>query len=103
MCTTSGYSGTVGKAADWLREERRKTLGDWAAFCLRCGHVQRYVEDREASLPPECPQCCGELRVRCPGCDSRIAGAFDVECEACGTTLRPPQQFGARIRRVRRS
>ena len=20
---------TVGKAADWLREERRKTLGDW--------------------------------------------------------------------------
>src|SRR5262249_41289174 len=25
------YSDGVGKAADWLREERRKTLGDWVA------------------------------------------------------------------------
>ena len=24
----------MGKAADWLREERRKVLGDWVAFCL---------------------------------------------------------------------
>jgi hypothetical protein len=22
----------MGKAADWLREERRKVLGDWVAF-----------------------------------------------------------------------
>ena len=92
----------MGKAADWLREERRKTLGDWAAFCLRCGHVQRYVEEREEFLPHACPQCGGGLRVRCPDCDARIAGAFDVECEECGTELRPPEQFGAPIRRRRR-
>jgi ribosomal protein S27E len=97
------YSYVVGKAADWLREERRKTLGDWAAFCLRCGHVQRYVEERETSLPDECPQCGGVLRVRCPDCGARIAGAFDVECEECGGTLRPAEQFGARIRRPARS
>ena len=29
----------MGSASDWLREERRRTLGDWAAFCLGCGHV----------------------------------------------------------------
>ena len=84
------------------REERRKTLGDWAAFCLRCGHVRRYVEEREEAVPHTCPQCGGELRVRCPDCNERIAGAFDVECEECGAALRPPEQFGARIRRRRR-
>jgi hypothetical protein len=93
----------VGKAADWLREERRKTLGDWAAFCLSCGHVQRYVEEREGHLPPACPHCGGELRARCPHCDARIAGAFDIECEECGGELRPPEQFATRIRRARRS
>ncbi len=92
----------MGKAADWLREERRKTLGDWAAFCLRCGHVQRYVEERETSLPHECPQCGGELRVRCPECNERIAGAFDVECEECGAAMRPPEVLGVRIRKAGR-
>lgn len=92
----------MGKAADWLREERRKTLGDWAAFCLACGHVQRYVAEREHLLPSACPQCHGELRVRCQACDARISGAFDVECEECGGVLRPPEQFGARIRRESR-
>jgi hypothetical protein len=44
----------MGRASDWLREERRKTLGDWVAFCLECGHVQRYFEELEAELrPPE--------------------------------------------------
>src|SRR5215208_3783968 len=28
-----GAGTLMGKAADWLREERRKVLGDWAAFC----------------------------------------------------------------------
>ncbi len=93
----------MGKAADWLREERRKTLGDWAAFCLGCGHIQRYVADREHLLPPVCPQCGGDLRVRCPACGAHIAGAFDVECEHCGGELRPAEQFGARIRRPRTS
>ena len=93
----------MGKAADWLREERRKTLGDWAAFCVDCGHIQRYVAEREDDLPRECPQCSGELRVRCPECNARIASAFDVECDECGGALRPREQFGTQIRRTRRT
>ena len=62
----SGYSRRVSRARNWLQEERRKTLGDWVAFCLRCGFVQRYFEDYEAELPAACPQCGGELRVAVP-------------------------------------
>jgi predicted nucleic acid-binding Zn ribbon protein len=91
----------MGKAADWLREERRKTLGDWVAFCLGCGFVQRYFEEFEAELPTECPQCSGELRARCPACGSRFSSAFAVVCEACGGELRPAQQFGVPIRKTR--
>jgi ribosomal protein S27E len=91
----------VGKAADWLREERRKTLGDWVAVCLRCGFAQRYFEENEAELPATCPQCAGELRARCPGCGARFSSAFAVECEACGAELRPPSLLGVPIRRTR--
>jgi hypothetical protein len=89
----------MGKASDWLREERRRTLGDWVAFCVACGHAQRYVAEREAELPAECPQCGGELRSRCPSCDARIAMMFAVECEECGTPLRPTEQGGVAIRK----
>ena len=89
----------MGKAADWLREERRKTLGDWVAVCLRCGSAQRYFEENEAELPTECPQCGGEMRHRCPSCDARFSSAFAVDCEACGAALRPDEQFGVKIRR----
>jgi hypothetical protein len=91
----------VGKAANWLREERRKTLGDWVAVCVSCGFVQRYFEQFEAELPGDCPQCSGELRARCPACDARFSSAFAVECEACGGELRPPEQFGVPIRKSR--
>ena len=57
----------MGKAADWLREERRKTLGDWVAVCLGCGFAQRYFDESEHELPTACPQCGGET----------AAGAFD--------------------------
>jgi predicted nucleic acid-binding Zn ribbon protein len=90
----------MGKAADWLREERRKALGDWVAFCLACGFVQRYFEQFEAELPLECPQCGGELRARCPSCAARFSSAFAVECEACGGKLRPYEHFGVPIRRA---
>jgi ribosomal protein S27E len=92
----------VGKAADWLREERRKTLGDWVAVCLACGHAQRYFDEFEAELPAECPQCGGELRSKCPACSSRFSSAFAVECESCGSALRQPEQFGVRIRKARK-
>ena len=90
---------SVGKASDWLREERRKTLGDWVAVCLRCGFAQRYFEESEADLPVRCPQCSGELRSRCPNCDARFSSAFAVECEACGGQLRPGELLGVPIRR----
>jgi rRNA maturation endonuclease Nob1 len=89
----------MSKARNWLQEERRKTLGDWVAFCLRCGFTQRYFEEFEAELPDECPHCGGQLRSRCPSCGARFSSAFAVECEACGGELRPPEQFGVRIRR----
>jgi len=91
----------VGKAADWLREERRKTLGDWVAFCLVCGFAQRYFEEWEENLPPRCPECEGHMRSHCPGCHARFSSVFAVECEQCGGPLRPAEQFGVKIRRSR--
>lgn len=89
----------MSKASDWLREERRKTLGDWAAFCLTCGFVQRYFDEWEEELPPACPQCGGELRSRCPSCQARFSSAFAVECEACSAPLRDSELLGVRIRK----
>ena len=89
----------MGKAADWLREERRKTLGDWAAFCVQCGAARRWFEAFESELPAECPQCGGELRHRCPGCNAPFSSAFAVECDACGAALRGPEVNGLKIRR----
>jgi hypothetical protein len=89
----------MGRAADWLKEERRKTLGDWVAFCLKCGFAQRYFDESEGELPKACPQCQGEIRSRCPACDARFSSAFAVECEGCGGVLRPAEQFGVPIRK----
>jgi hypothetical protein len=89
----------VGKASDWLREERRKVLGDWVAVCPGCGAALRYFDGSEYELPPSCRQCGGELITRCPACDARFSSAFAVECESCGAQLRPPEQFGVPIRR----
>src|SRR6266702_7389329 len=63
-----GYSQTVGKAVKWLQEERRKVLGDWAAFCVECGAVRRWFEDFEAEVPTTCPQCGGAFMHRCGAC-----------------------------------
>jgi ribosomal protein S27E len=90
---------SVGKASDWLREERRRTLGDWVALCPACGHAQRYFEESEAELPADCPACGEQMRSRCPSCGSRFASAFAVECEACGGELRPAEAFGGPIRK----
>ena len=90
----------MGSPGNWLKEERRKTLGDWVAVCLRCGSAQRYFEQWEADLPESCPQCSGEMRSRCPSCNARFASAFTVECEACGGELRPRELFGTPIRKA---
>jgi predicted RNA-binding Zn-ribbon protein involved in translation (DUF1610 family) len=78
----------MGRASDWLREERRKTLGDWVAF-----------EESEAELPAACPACGGEMRSRCEACEARFSSVFAVECEACGAALRPEEAFGGPIRK----
>ena len=92
----------VGEASNWLQEERRRTLGDWVAFCPLCGHTQRYFEADESELPASCPTCGSAVVSRCPDCGERIASAFAVECEGCGAALRDPTGFGVPIRRERR-
>jgi hypothetical protein len=89
----------VGRASDWLREERRKTLGDWVSFCLVCGHAQRYFEENEGELSSVCPTCGGEMRARCPACGARFSSVFAVECEECGAALREAEAFGGPIRK----
>jgi hypothetical protein len=89
----------VGKPGNWLKEERRKTLGDWVAVCLACGFAQRYFEQWENELPEACPGCAGEMRSRCPSCNARFTSAFTVDCEACGEAIRPHELFGTPIRR----
>jgi predicted nucleic acid-binding Zn ribbon protein len=85
---------------NWLKEERRKTLGDWVSVCLACGYAQRYFEQWEAELPAGCPQCGGEMRSRCPSCGARFDSAFAVDCDACGAELRPPELFDTPIRKA---
>jgi ribosomal protein S27E len=89
----------VGKASEWLREERRKVLGDWVAFCLGCGHSQRWFEQFEEQVPDACPQCQGPMLRRCPSCSAPFSSMFAVDCEACGERLRDPELFGTKIRR----
>jgi ribosomal protein S27E len=101
--TRPGTLGTIGKAADWLREERRRTLGDWVALCPSCGHGQRYFEGGDAEVPTKCPTCGTGLVTRCPDCAARIASMFAVACEECGAALRAASGFGVPIRREPRS
>ncbi len=89
----------MGKASEWLREERRKVLGDWVAFCVQCGAARRWFDQFEAEVPETCSQCGGEMLRRCPACASPFSSTFAVECEACGAQLREPHLFGTKIRR----
>jgi predicted RNA-binding Zn-ribbon protein involved in translation (DUF1610 family) len=89
----------MGKAADWLREERRNVLGHWSAFCLSCGAARRWFEDTESELPAECPSCGGVLLHRCPACNAPFSSTFSVDCEECGGKLREPELLGMRIRK----
>jgi rRNA maturation endonuclease Nob1 len=89
----------MGKASDWLREERRKVLGDWVAVCLTCGAARRWFEQHEDELPDRCAQCGGELLRRCKSCNAPFASIAVVDCEACGAPVRPDALFGSKIRR----
>jgi predicted nucleic acid-binding Zn ribbon protein len=87
---------------NWIQEERRKTLGDYVVFCLRCGFTQRYFLEHEDELPVACPDCDGELRHRCPACTAPFPSAFQVECEECSAEVRPRRLFGVPIRKPNR-
>ena len=84
---------------NWIQEERRRTLGDWVAFCGDCGHTLRYFEELAPELPATCPHCAGRLSNRCPSCDARFPSAFQVVCEECGAEVRSPELFGGPIRK----
>ena len=77
-------------------------LGHWTAFCLDCGHAQRWFVELEAEVPEACPACGGRMLRRCPGCDAPFSSTFAVDCEACGAPLRPGELHGMRIRRADR-
>ena len=89
----------MGKASDWLREERRKVLGDWVAFCLDCGAARRWFENFEHEVPDTCVQCGGPVLRRCPRCTAPFSSTFTVDCESCGERVREPHLFGTKIRR----
>jgi predicted amidophosphoribosyltransferase len=89
----------MAKAADWLRQERRKVLGDWVAFCLGCGAARRWFEEFEQDVPDTCTQCGGELLRRCPSCGAPFSSLAVVDCEGCGEPVRPNELFGSKIRR----
>jgi len=89
----------VGSASDWLREERRKVLGDWVAVCLDCGAARRWFEQFEAELPDECPHCGGELSRRCKSCGAPFSSIAVVDCEECGAPVRSDELFGSKIAR----
>jgi ribosomal protein S27E len=92
----------VGKASDWLREERRNVLGHWTAFCLDCGHAQRWFLDLETEVPETCPGCGGRMLRRCPACAEPFSSTFAVDCEECGAPLREPTLLGMPIRKPAR-
>jgi hypothetical protein len=91
----------VGKAADWLREERRNVLGHWSAFCLECGAARRWFVDNEDEIPDTCA-CGGTMLRRCPACEAPFSSTFAVECEECQAPLRAPELLGMRIRREKK-
>jgi hypothetical protein len=91
----------MGKASDWLREERRNVLGHWSAFCLTCGGAVRWFEDFENEVPATC-SCGGVILRRCPACEAPFSSTFAVECEECRAPLREPELLGMRIRRPAR-
>ena len=92
----------MGKAADWLREERRNVLGHWSAFCLSCGGARRWFVESEDEVPAACPACGGVMLKRCPACDAPFSSTFAVDCEECGGPLRESELLGMKIRRASR-
>jgi hypothetical protein len=86
----------MAKAADWLRQERRKVLGDWVAFCLGCGAARRWFEDFEADVPDTCLVWRQAVPLLPPAAPFPLAV---VDCEECGEPVHE-RAFGWKIRRL---
>ena len=99
----------VGKAADWLREERRNVLGHWRRSASTAARPAAGSSTREADVPETCA-CGGTILRRCPACEAPFSSTFAVDCEECGEPLRSPSCSGCasgasrrgRLRRCRR-
>ena len=93
----------MGKASDWLREERRTRgwsgLSETRAMAWERPVLGRWFEEFESELPAACPTCGGALLHRCPACNAPFSSAFAVECEECRAPLREPELLGVKIRR----
>jgi predicted nucleic acid-binding Zn ribbon protein len=91
----------MGKASDWLREERRKVLGHWVSVCLQCGGGRRWFEEFEHEVDDTCTVCGGPMLRRCPACNAPFSSLFAIDCEECGKPLRPETTTtGIRIRKA---
>lgn len=78
----------MGKASDWLREERRKVLGQWVAVCVDCGGGRRWFEEFEDQVDVTCTACGGAMLRRCPHCNEPFSSLFAVDCEECAKPMR---------------
>ena len=92
----------MGKASDWLREERRNVLGHWCAFCLELRRRAPLVRRLRGRGARDVPACGGVMLRRCPACSAPFSSMFAVDCEECGEKLREPELLGMRIRRPAR-
>ena len=63
--------------------------GEWHARAVLCGACGVEMTIRKYM----------ECESRCPACGARFSSVFAVDCEACGSALRPNEQFGVPIRR----
>ena len=93
---------TSGKPKrNWIQEERRKTLGDWVAFCIGCGFTLRYFVELESEIPATCPNCDERGAPPLPGLRSPVPVGVPrrVRGVRCAE-VRPHQLFGGPIRKA---
>ncbi len=84
---------------NWIQEERRKTLGDWVAFCLGAGTRSATSSRARVSCPRRVRSAEASFGTAVPSCAAPIPSAFAVECEECGAEVRRPELFGTAIRK----
>ena len=82
--------GVAMAKRNWIQEERRRTLGDWVAFCPSCGHVVRYFEDLEDGAADRLPSVRDRARRAMPVL--RRAAPVGVPGRVRGVRRRAPRR-----------